>query len=672
MKIIHINTYDGNGGAGKACLRLNKALKQQGIQSEVWVSYKFGSDPEIHTFADTRPKKYIAALRILSERFVSSRLSKPLKIPFSPALWGIDLSKHPLLKQADIIHIHWINHGFLRPRDIEKLQELNKPIVWTLHDSNTFTGGCHVRYTCNHYEKVCGSCPILKQSGPNDLSHAIWLKKEKAYRKLQLTIIAPSNWMKQSVKNSSLLGQRDVFVIPNTLDTAIFKPTEKSKAKEALNISPDTFVILSGFMPSRNDLHKGTPYLLQALELFAANPAVNHHAVELVVFGNRDEKNVPDFPVKTRFLGTIAREDQLALCYSAADAFVTPSLEDNLPNTVMESLACATPVVAFTTGGIPDMVEHLYNGYLAAYRDASDLSEGLYWLYTHPDRMIIAENARNSVLKKFSEQVIAGRHQELYQELISNRINVNPTLSVITVVYNNVTDIERTVLSVINQTYPHIQYIVIDGGSTDGTVDIIKKYDSRLAKWVSQKDNGIYDAMNKGLALATGDYVIFMNSGDEFYAPDTVEKVFASADNADIYYGETEMLDSNRNSLGRRRHQAPEQFTYKSFRYGMSVSHQAIYIKRSLTEPYDENYRLSADIDWILKAVKKASLIVNTRMYVAKYLVGGMSKKKHRQSLMERFNIFSKHYGFIPNLLNHGIIAIKLAGYYLRHGRTND
>ena len=247
-----------------------------------------------------------------------------------------------------------------------------------------------------------------------------------------------------------------------------------------------------------------------------------------------------------------------------------------------------------------------------------------------------------------------------------------PVLSVITVVYNNVTDIEHTVLSVINQTYPHIQYIVIDGGSTDGTIDVIKKYNGRLAKWLSEKDNGIYDAMNKGLALATGDYVIFMNSGDEFYAPDTVEKVFALADNADIYYGETEMLDSNRNSLGRRRHQAPEQFTYNSFRYGMSVSHQAIYIKRSLTEPYDENYRLSADIDWILKAVKKASVIVNTRMYVAKYLVGGMSKKKHRQSLIERFNIFSKHYGFIPNLLNHGIIAIKLAGYYLRHGRTND
>ncbi len=247
-----------------------------------------------------------------------------------------------------------------------------------------------------------------------------------------------------------------------------------------------------------------------------------------------------------------------------------------------------------------------------------------------------------------------------------------PKLSVITIVYNNAKDIERTMLSVLNQSYKNIEYLVIDGASTDGTLQIIKKYENRLAKLISEKDKGIYDAMNKGLAQATGDYVLFMNSGDEIYELDTVQKIFATSPNADIYYGETEMYDENWNSLGQRRHQAPETFTWRSFKYGMSISHQAIYMKRSLTEPYDLRYKYSSDIDWIIKIAKKASSIVNTHLYVAKYLVGGMSKQKHRESLKERFKIFSHYYGFVANVINHVVIAFNLGFYFLRHRRTND
>jgi len=248
----------------------------------------------------------------------------------------------------------------------------------------------------------------------------------------------------------------------------------------------------------------------------------------------------------------------------------------------------------------------------------------------------------------------------------------NRTLSVITIVYNNARDIERTMLSVLQQTYPNIEYIVIDGASKDGTQDIINLYKSRLSKFISEPDQGIYDAMNKGLSVATGDYVLFMNSGDEIYDQETVSKVFATAQNADIYYGETEMYDGDWKSLGRRRHRTPENFNWKSFKYGMSVSHQAIYIKRSLTSPYNLDYKYSADIDWIIRSAKKASYIVNTHIYVAKYLVGGVSKQKHRDSLIERFQIFTKYYGLVPNLINHFLIALKLTGYFIRHGRSND
>ena len=247
-----------------------------------------------------------------------------------------------------------------------------------------------------------------------------------------------------------------------------------------------------------------------------------------------------------------------------------------------------------------------------------------------------------------------------------------PKLTVITIVFNNVRDIERTINSVLNQTYKKIEYIIIDGKSTDGTLDVIEKYKGKISKIVSEPDKGIYDAMNKGLALATGDYVLFMNSGDEIYDETTVEDIFDSAPGADIYYGETEMYNDSWESLGRRRHEAPEQFDWKSFKYGMNISHQAIYIRKSIITPYDLSYKYSSDIDWIIKAAKKASSIVNAHRYVAKYLVGGMSKKKHSESLKERFKIFTKYYGLIPNILNHLIIAGNLAFYFVKHRKTND
>ena len=247
-----------------------------------------------------------------------------------------------------------------------------------------------------------------------------------------------------------------------------------------------------------------------------------------------------------------------------------------------------------------------------------------------------------------------------------------PKLTVITIVYNNVRDIERTITSVLKQTYKNIEYIIIDGKSTDGTLSIIAQYKERISRIISEPDKGIYDAMNKGLALATGDYILFMNSGDEIYDEQTVEDVFDSAPGADIYYGETEMFNDNWKSLGRRRHEAPEIFNWKSFQFGMNISHQAIYIRKSITEPYDLKYRYSSDIDWIIKSAKKASNIVNVHRYVAKYLVGGMSKKKHRESLKERFEIFTKYYGLIPNILNHIFIAGNLAIYFIKHRRTND
>jgi glycosyltransferase involved in cell wall biosynthesis len=421
VRIIHLNSYAGNGGAGRACLRLNKALKAEGLDSELAVNFLFKDNPEVINLSRGFFNKWFTAFWILFERYYTKFIAKPLPIPFSLPLWGRDVSKLELLRSADIIHLHWINHAFLRPVDLAKLSALNKPIVWTFHDSNAFTGGCHVRYECDHFLRECGNCPLLKSSALNDKSHKIWLEKKKAYSAMNFTVIAPGRWMADSVRMSSLLRSAKVVNIPNTLDTDIFRPSDKSSARQVLGLALEKFIMMSGFMPSRMDMHKGTSYLVDAIELFAANYDLDPDQMELIIFGNRDEKNVPDFPIKTTFLGTISDDEKLALCYSAADVFLAPSLEDNLPNTVMESLACGTPVVAFRTGGIPDMVQHQQNGYLAEYRSSADLARGIAWVYS-ANAQVLSANSRKTIEDYFSEHIIASRHIELYKSLLENHV----------------------------------------------------------------------------------------------------------------------------------------------------------------------------------------------------------------------------------------------------------
>jgi glycosyltransferase involved in cell wall biosynthesis len=418
LKVVHLNTYDGNGGAGRACIRLNRALLSQGIESKIIVHYKFGKNPEIGEFNTNLFQKGWTAASIILERIWAKRYLKALKTPFSFAWFGRPVIHNEDVKKADIIHLHWVNHGFLNPKHLAEIARLNKPVVWTFHDSNAFTGGCHVRYSCDHFQRECGNCPLLKDADPNDASHKIWLEKRDAYNKLNFTIVAPSRWMQRSIAESSLMKGKAVSQIPNTLETDVFKPADKTSAREKLGLPKDKFIFLSGFMPSRKDMHKGTCYLLESLELLKNRLGEKADQVELVVFGNRNTKDMPEFPFKTSFLGTINDDGQLALCYSAADAFLIPSLEDNLPNTVIESLACGTPVIAFTTGGIPDMVGHEQNGYLAEYRSSESFADGMQWIIDHPDRGTLQQSARQTVMEKFSEEVVGKKHIEIYRSLL--------------------------------------------------------------------------------------------------------------------------------------------------------------------------------------------------------------------------------------------------------------
>lgn len=239
----------------------------------------------------------------------------------------------------------------------------------------------------------------------------------------------------------------------------------------------------------------------------------------------------------------------------------------------------------------------------------------------------------------------------------------NPRFSIITVTYNAEKVLEDTIQSVVTQTYKNIEYIIVDGASTDGTMEIVERYKSRIAKVVSEPDKGLYDAMNKGIGMATGDYLCFLNAGDSFHEDDTLQLMVHSITGnelPDILYGETAIVDAAGHFLHMRRLQAPEHLNWKSFKQGMLVCHQAFFARHTLMEPYDLKYRFSADFDWSIRLMKKAHTFHNTHVTVVDYLEEGMTTRNHKASLKERFRIMAKHYGWVSTVFYHVWFAIRL------------
>ena len=247
---------------------------------------------------------------------------------------------------------------------------------------------------------------------------------------------------------------------------------------------------------------------------------------------------------------------------------------------------------------------------------------------------------------------------------------MQPTVTFITVVFNGEKELEPTIQSIINQTYPYIEYVVIDGGSKDGTLDIINKYRHKISYFISEPDKGLYDAMNKGIKAASGDYIWFMNAGDLVYSNDTLEKIFAAKHSLpDVIYGETEMIDKSGTSIGMRRLKAPETLTWKSLQWGMVVCHQSFIVKREKCVLYDLQFRIASDINWMIEVLKKSENIYNSHLILAKFRTSGLSYNNIPTSLKERFRIMKKNYGFTHTVFNHTIIGAKFFWYVLQHGR---
>lgn len=244
----------------------------------------------------------------------------------------------------------------------------------------------------------------------------------------------------------------------------------------------------------------------------------------------------------------------------------------------------------------------------------------------------------------------------------------SPKFTIITITFNAARWLERTVVSILSQSYPNIEYLIIDGGSKDGTVDIIKQYAPGIAYWISEPDKGLYDAMNKGLKQATGDYVWFINAGDTLQSAATVQriamKIGKRSSLPDVIYGETSIVDAEGKPLGMRRLKAPKQLSWKSFRMGMLVCHQSFIAKRTIAPEYDLHYRLSADYDWCIRCLKQAKSIYNTKMILSNYLEEGLSTQQRKASLKERYEVMCKYYGKFATIILHGWFALRF--YYAK------
>lgn len=399
-----------------------EALRAKNV--EVHMLVQEGAEEEEGIFSSTHGvvKSWINLGRFVWERlvFLRQERSKSIRFLFSLANTGERLTRNRHVMEADVIHLHWINAGFLSLRSLGELLQMGKPVVWTFHDMWPFTGGCHYALDCREYTRECGTCPYLKRPGKRDLSHRLWKKKEKLFRSSEVTVITPSSWLQECVKASSLLRHWEVTTIHNPVDPDLFKPRGREESCAKLGLDPSKKYILFGAATMKNVL-KGFNYFLEAIRILAEDPETPGD-VEILLFGKTRGDVSRAFPLPARNIAFVQSVHTMVDLYGAAHLFVIPSLQDNLPNTIIESMLCGTPVVGFRTGGIPEMIEHKVNGYLAAGKSSADLASGMKWILSRDSYEDLSAETRRIALERFSWEASVEKHLDLYSKLLNEEL----------------------------------------------------------------------------------------------------------------------------------------------------------------------------------------------------------------------------------------------------------
>lgn len=407
MKIIHLNHSDINGGAARAAYRIHHALRGNGVDSRMWVNSATAGDWTVQG-PEGKVDKVLTRLRpsigALPTKLL--RTGNPMihSLSWLPSDWVQKINA----SDADVVHLHWVAGEMLSIKDIGAIK---KPIVWTLHDMWAFCGAEHYTEEFRWKEGYQRHNRPEYESGI-DLNRWVWRRKRK-YWKTPMHIVTPSRWLARCVEESKLMAEWPVTVIPNALDLEKWDAVDKSLARQLLHLPSDVPLLLFGAMGGGIDPRKGYGLLLQALK----HVSNSIPKIELIIFGQITPENSPDLGYSIHYTGHFHDDVSLQLLYSAVDVMVIPSLQDNLPNTGKEALACGTPVVAFDTCGLPDIVDHEVTGYLAREFDPEDLAKGIEWILADKARLHeLGYNARLKAEKKFSYSVVSEQYKKVYDQ----------------------------------------------------------------------------------------------------------------------------------------------------------------------------------------------------------------------------------------------------------------
>ena len=409
MRVLIINTSERTGGAAIAASRLMEALKNSGIKAKMLVRDKQTDQVTVVALK----KSWRQIWQFVWERIViwiANRFKKH-------NLFAVDIiTSLPEFRQADVIHLHWVNQGLLSLKDLRKIFLSGKPVVWTMHDMWPVTGICHHAGDCTHYQAQCHDCPLLYRGHRHDLSYKTFVKKQQLYKDANITFVACSRWLEELAKKSALTLGHTVTNLPNPINTNLFHPTDKVAARRKLNLPEDKRLLLFSSMKI-TDKKKGIDYLVEACRLLHEKQPGFCEKLAVVVVGKESQQYADLFPFPVYCLSYIGKEKEMTAVYNAVDLFVTPSLQENLPNTIMEAMSCGVPCVGFCIGGIPEMIDHLHNGYVARYRSAEDLANGICWSLTEGDYQSLSTEARRKVLSTYTEHVVAMKYIGIYNHI---------------------------------------------------------------------------------------------------------------------------------------------------------------------------------------------------------------------------------------------------------------
>jgi glycosyltransferase involved in cell wall biosynthesis len=418
MKILHVNASDRVGGAARAAYRIYRSQVHTGMDAAMRVLHKITDDPRVidgHPGGSRRIARIRRVIRARLRRLPLHGFRTDNPILHSAAWLGTGLGRELDASDADVLNLHWMGNDTL---SVAEIGRLHKPVVWTLHDMWAFCGAEHYaddgpqsRFRAG-YERH--NCPPAERA--KDLNRVVWRSKRRHWRR-PFHIVCPSRWLADCVSGSSLFASWPVHVVPYPLDLDLWRPLPKPVARSLMGLDPDARIVLVGAMGGLKDPRKGGDMALEALGRLAGRVSAPD---ALLVYGQSASVGDQAIPLPTTFLGPLHDDLSLVLAYSAADVFLMPSRQDNLPNTVIESLACGTPVVAFAIGGLPDMVTHRRNGWLARPFDIGDLADGIAWVLQQLEKdPALRRSARETALANFDEVSIAGRYRTIYEQCLS-------------------------------------------------------------------------------------------------------------------------------------------------------------------------------------------------------------------------------------------------------------